>query len=319
MTRPQTSVLTRLTNVPLFVLAGVNIWMVVGFWGQLGGGDPLPYQLFGACLAAIEVTFLVVAADAQSRGEITKARIWRGVFFVVLCLNLVADFGAIVTKTQSDQIERARHVAEYDGLRREESEASAELTDLEEALRRNGLMLPTAAIEARLRGLAERRARYEAQGLRLPRALVIETAAVEQGLAVARRADEVRRLRDRVRERLQEFGTRPEASNAQIQGLVELAGAVGVGLDPETVRVALAAALALVGKLVLVFGFWAVTPRAGRQVKPAPAVGGASESGTHEGNNGVVPNILPSGSKPRRTDPDLAFARALDDLENSAR
>jgi hypothetical protein len=243
------------------LLAGVNIWMVVGFWSQLGGGDPLPYQIFGACLAAVEVTFLVVSADAQSRGEVAKARIWRVVFAIVLCLNLVADFGAIVTKTKADQQERAEQIAAYDAAVRAESESSQEIERLESALAAADLALPTAAIEARLHGVRERRQRYETQGLRMPRALVIETTNVEQALAIARSLERASAERREARDRLQRFGTRPETSNAQIEGLVELAGAAGIRLDPETVRVVLAAALALVGKLVLVFGFWAVTPR----------------------------------------------------------
>ncbi len=284
--RARASILTRLTNVPLFVLAGVNVWMVIGFWGELGGGNPLPYQLFGACLAAVEVTFLVVAADAQGRGEVAKARIWRAVFAVVLCLNLVADFGAIVTKTKSDQLERAHLAAEYDSARRDEQEASAELVQLETTLQRAELMLPSDAIAARLRGLHERRDRYAAQGLRVPRALVIEITAVDQGLAVSRRADEVRSMRDAARRRLEEFGTRPETSNAQIQGLVELVGIIGIRADPENVRVVLAAALALVGKLVLVFGFWAVTPRTLSASNPtgpsAPSAEGSREGSTRQ-------------------------------------
>ncbi len=317
MTRTRTSVLTRLTNVPLVVLAGVNIWMVVGFWGQLGGGDPLPYQLFGACLAAVEVTFLVVSADAHGRGEITKARIWRGVFAVVLCLNLVADFGAIVSKTKSDQLERVHLAAAYDAAHRAEAEASAELIQLETALDRAHLALPTAAIEARLLGLRERRARFETQGLRAPRSLVLEMAAVEQALAVARQADEARQERDVARRRLLEFGTRPETSNAQIQGLVELAGVVGMRVDPESVRVVLAAALAIVGKLVLVFGFWAVTPRIGAR-SPSNAASAPSPDNLSTGR--VSRPLTQAGGRVRkRPASDAGLDDALDELESSFR
>lgn len=301
MVRPTTSILTRLTNIPLFVLAGVNIWMVVGFWSQLGGGDPLPYQIFGACLAAVEVTFLVVSADAQSRGEIAKARIWRIVFAIVLCLNLVADFGAIVTKTKADQRERAQYVAAYDAAVRTELESNREIERLERVIAADDLALPTAAIEARLQGVRERRQRYEVQGLRAPRALVIEMTTVEQALAVSRSLDRARADRDEARKSLERFGTRPESSNAQIEGLVELAGAVGLRLDPETVRVVLAAALALVGKLVLVFGFWAVTPR---------ALAGPSAPPVEAPQRPTV--VTPSAGAPSRTRRSKGGDRSLD-------
>lgn len=311
--RPPASLLTRLTNIPLFVLAGVNVWMVVGFWGQLGGGDPLPYQLFGACLAAVEVTFLVVAADAHGRGEVTKARTWRAVFAVVLCLNLVADFGAIVTKTKGDQLERAHRAAEYDTARRSESEAVAELARLEAAMQASDLLLPTAAIEARLRGLEGRRSRYDAQGLRVPRTLVLEISTAEQALAVSRRADEVRGVREAARARLEEFGTRPETSNAQIEGLTELAGVVGINANPEALRVVLAAALALVGKLVLVFGFWAVTPRIDARAAFDRASQGNEVSG---GVAPAAPGCKKPGARPKPL-PDMALDQALDDIERS--
>lgn len=307
MSRPTTSILTRLTNIPLFVLAGVNIWMVVGFWSQLGGGDPLPYQVFGACLAAVEVTFLVVSADAQSRGEITKARIWRIVFAIVLCLNLVADFGAIVTKTKADQQERAGQAALYDATVRTEAETSEEIARLEGALQTAGLALPTAALEARHQGVRERRQRYEVQGLRVPRAIVLETSAVEQALAISQRLDLAKAERQQARQRIQEFGTRPETSNAQIEGLVELAGATGVHLDAETVRVVLAAALALVGKLVLVFGFWAVTPRGARPVPPL-----ALDTTTRP-KPAPQPDLPPRARK--RTSVDRSLAAAVDEME----
>lgn len=317
MSRPTTSILTRLTNIPLFVLAGVNIWMVVGFWSQLGGGDPLPYQIFGACLAAVEVTFLVVSADAQSRGEIAKARIWRVVFAIVLCLNLVADFGAIVTKTKADQQERAEQVAAYDSAARAETEATQEIERLERALAAADLALPTAAIDARLQGVRERRQRYEAQGLRVPRALVIETANVGQALAVARSLDRARAEQQEARALLQGFGTRPESSNAQIEGLVELAEAAGVQLDPETVRVLLAAALALVGKLVLVFGFWAVTPRSSA-LRQHDSEERAMQVTRAERSALGPRQTADAGRAARGKSADDALMRALDDLESGA-
>lgn len=271
MTRPAASALTRLTILPLLLLAGVNVWLVVGFWGGLGGEDALPYQLFGGCLALIELTFLVVAADAESRGEAAKARTWRAVFFAVLAVNLIADFGAIAAKTSADRAARLSAVAAYEAAEQRQQELVAERDRLSVALDRSALNLPVPALEARARGLAERRQRFEAQGLRPPRALVVEIASVNEAVETARRIAVLDEHLGQVRAELAAFGSRPETSNAQIRAIVTLAATFGLNLDPERVRVGLAAGLALVAKLVLVFGFWAVTPRQRRMpVSPHP-------------------------------------------------
>lgn len=319
MNGARASLLTRLTLIPLALLAGVNVWLVVGFWGSMGGGDPLPFQIFGGCIAAIEITFLVVAADAKARGEITKARIWRAVFAFVLFANVIADFGAIAAKTGADAETRARAVAAYDSAVQIEAEASADIERLTATLELQELNLPANALEARLRGLEERRARYDAIGRLPPRSLIEQIATLEAAQAVAVTIAERTDVRDEARRQLREAGERPEASNAQIEGLVGLAGAIGLDLVPETVRVVLAAALAIVCKLVLVFGFWAVTPRLANGVQPNAEAGQPMEvmatveaPASRETKGRAVPPRRPR--PPTKADP--TFERAIDDLEN---
>lgn len=319
MNSAHASLLSRLTLIPLALLAGVNVWLVVGFWGSLGGGDPLPFQIFGGCIAAIEITFLVVAADAKARGEITKARIWRAVFAFVLFANVIADFGAIAAKTSADAETRARAVAAYDSAVQIEAEASADIERLSATLETQELNFPADALAARLRGLEERRARYDAIGRLPPRSLIEQIAALDAAQAVAVTVAERTIVRDEARRQLREAGERPEAANAQIEGLVRLAGAIGLDLVPETVRVVLAAALAVVCKLVLVFGFWAVTPRLLNGLKPNAEVRQPIEGKA----TGEVPvNREPVGraASSRRPKPsaktDPTFERAIDDLEN---
>jgi len=319
MNGARASLLTRLTLIPLALLAGVNVWLVVGFWGSLGGGDPLPFQIFGGCIAAIEITFLVVSADAKARGEVTKARIWRAVFAFVSFANVIADFGVIASKTSADAETRARAVAAYDGAVQIEAEASADIERLTATLEAQGLNLPASALAARLRGLEERRARFDAIG-RLPsRSLIEQIATLDAAQAVAVTIAERTNVRDEARHKLREAGRRPETANAQIQGLVGLADAIGLDLAPETVRVVLAAALAVVCKLVLVFGFWAVTPRLANGVQPNAEV--------HQPTEGVVTAGVPVNREPsaRAAGPrrpkapikiDPTFERAIDDLEN---
>lgn len=310
MNGPRASLLTRLTLIPLALLAGVNVWLVVGFWGSLGGGDPLPFQIFGGCIAVIEITFLVVSADAKARGEVTKARIWRGVFMFVLLANVIADFGAIAAKTRADTDERTRAIVLYDAAVQQDAEASAEIARLGATLEARGLRLPSAALEANLRSLEERRARFEAGARLPPRGLVDEIARIESAVAVARviAAETVRR--DEARAQLRAAGARPDEANAQIDGLIGLAGVVGVRLDAEDVRVVLAAALALVCKLVLVFGFWAVTPRLANDVHPSTEAAQVAADGQ------ARPQIAQVRRARRAPQTDASFERAIDDLEN---
>ncbi|MEZ5937419.1 MAG: hypothetical protein R3C52_04285 [Hyphomonadaceae bacterium] len=319
MNGARASLLTRLTLIPLALLAGVNVWLVVGFWGSLGGGDPLPFQIFGGCIAAIEITFLVVAADAKARGEITKARIWRAVFAFVLFANVIADFGAIAAKTSADAETRARAVAAYDSAVQIEAEASADIERLTAALEAQGLNLPASALAARLRGLEQRRARYDAIGRMPSRSLIEQIATLDAAQAVAVTIAERTSVRDEARRQLREAGARPETANAQIGGLVGLAAAIGLPLNPETVRVVLAAALAVVCKLVLVFGFWAVTPRLAnghqtnteaRQPMEGMAIGDATVNREPAGRAAAPRRPKP----PAKSDP--TFERAIDDLEN---
>lgn len=322
MNGARASLLTRLTLIPLALLAGVNVWLVVGFWGSLGGGDALPFQIFGGCIAAIEITFLVVAADAKARGEITKARIWRAVFAFVLFANVIADFGAIAAKTGADAETRARAVAAYDGAVQIEAEASADIARLTATLEAQDLNLPASALTARLRGLEERRSRYEVLGRLPPRSLIEQIATLNAAQAVAVTVAERTSMRDEARRQVRDFGARPESGNAQIEGLVGLAAAAGVQLDAETVRVVLAAALAVVCKLVLVFGFWAVTPRLLNAGQPGAedveSLSGQTAQVAPEAQQGSVPMGRPVGRRrpkaPRKADP--TFERAIDDLEN---
>lgn len=319
MNGARVSLLTRLTLIPLALLAGVNVWLVVGFWGSLGGGDALPFQIFGGCIAAIEITFLVVAADAKARGEITKARIWRAVFAFVLLANVIADFGAIAAKTSADAVTRARAVAAYDSAVQIETEASADIERLTATLEAQALNLPVDALAARLRGLEERRARYDAIGRLPPRSLIEQIAALDAAQAVAVTVAERMIVRDEARRQLREAGARPETANAQIEGLVGLAGAIGLDLVPETVRVVLAAALAIVCKLVLVFGFWAVTPRLVNGVQ-ANAEARQPMEGMATVEAPVSRETKRRATPPRRPRPptkaDPTFERAIDDLEN---
>lgn len=340
------SLLTRLTFIPLALLAGVNITLVIGFWGGLGGGDALPFQIFGGALAAIEVTCMVVASDAQARGEIAKARVWRIVFVAILATNIVADFGAITAKLNGDAAARAQIVARYDAAVRTEREADAEVARLTAALDAQGLNLPAEALAARGRGIDQRFARYEQLGRLPPRSLIDQRAALEAAQIVARDLAEQRRVRDAARTVVQQAGARPEAASPQVDSIVTILGFFGATVAPETVRVVIAAMLAVVSKLVLVFGFWAISPRVAPSTPAAPVSSQASslnapanaapdnweEDGADWSPEPAVPPAvvrMPQGAPSAATDvrrsprrgarpqsADQAFDAALDDLEN---
>ena len=88
---------TRLTVIPVIALAGANVALAVGFWASFNGANPIVFQIIGIGMVFIEMTALVAAADADARGELSKAWIARTLFLLVAGLNVAADFGAIVT------------------------------------------------------------------------------------------------------------------------------------------------------------------------------------------------------------------------------
>lgn len=312
MSAVRSSWVSKLTYVPLAALAVVNIALVLGFWSKMAAEQALAYQVLGASFAVIEMSALVVISDAAARGETVKAHVWRVVLVLVLIVNLFADFGAVVSMSGQDADNRARAVAAYDAAARSEREADAEIIRLTAMLETQGANRPAAALEAEMRSLQLRRENMVNAGVQPSRRLLERAVAAEAAFATAAEIERLRGERDRARATLTAAGARPATEHWQFKGIADLAGMLGVSVSGEQARVGVGAVLALVLRLVLLFGFWAVTPRLAMQApdEPAPAPQPLAEAPTH------------SIEKPRRirsrrvsTAPENAVHKAIEDLE----
>jgi hypothetical protein len=261
------SLLSRLTYIPLVGLAAANVLLVLGFWGSFGGENKFTYQTIGVCLAVVEFTALVVVSDANARGEKIKAFTFGALLGLILALNTIGDFGAVATMTAADTEGRAQAIARYDAVVVAEREANAEVVRLTALLETQGRNRPIAALEAEMRAAQLRRDAFIREGSQPPRRVVDRATQAESAHATAQALAINTRTRDQTRATIAGIGARPAVAHSQFVALAELAGMVGGRVTTEQVRVALAAAVALILKLVLVFGFWAVSPR----IRPSAA------------------------------------------------
>lgn len=262
------SLLSRLTYIPLVGLAVANVLLVLAFWGSFGGENKFAYQTIGVCLAVVEFTALVVVSDGNARGEKVKAAIWGTLLGLILGINAIGDFGAVVTMTAADTEHRSQAIARYDAAVVADREANAEVVRLTASLERQGRNRPAAALEAEMRAAQLRRYAFIREGSEPPRRVVDRAAQAESAYATAQALAAHTRARDQARVTIAGIGARPAAAHSQFVGLAELARMVGVRATTEQVRIVLAAAVALILKLVLVFGFWALTPR----IRPSTAL-----------------------------------------------
>jgi hypothetical protein len=311
------SLWSRLTIIPVVVLAIVNISLVMGFWHSFGGDNPVAFQALGVALVLIEMTALVVASDAEANGAPTRATIWRVIFGLVVVVNLFADFGAVVTRTAEDAAHRAQQRATYDTAADQEREAAAEIGRLQQLLPEGERDKPLLALQAELRAVVARVDSYAREG-RVPPGRITDRLASAQSLVATRQAIDVQeRLRSSARETIRRFGARPEAEHPQFVAFATLLRSLGVVVDASMVRVWLAVPIAIIMKLVIVFGFWVLTPRS-RAARTEPedlgdeAVPGSSQSTPASRIDEPAP-VRPRRARAGRGD---ALAAALEDLES---
>jgi len=310
----------RLAYSALVMLTAVNIGMVLSFWGSLGGDKALLYQFMGGGLAVIEITALVVIAEANARGENEKARAWWVVFPLVLVLGLAGDFGALLERGARDGEGRSHAVARYDAALIDDREASAEILRLGAQLDALGARRPVAALKAERDDAVARRDRHVAAGLIVPRSVAVRAVTSESALATAEALAKAEMKREAARVVLRQAGRRPDAEHPQFAGMATLLGVTGFQVSAEAVRVLLAAYAALVLKIVLVVGFWVLTPKGGfwgkRESVPPQEVGEAAVNVL--GPAAHVPPALdrPMVATARPPAEADAIAAALEDLEN---
>lgn len=260
------SIWTRLTLIPVVALAGANIALVLGFWRSVGGGNPIVYQVIGVCLVLIEMTGLVVAADAVADGRRPQARAWHVLFVLVLFVNLFADYGAVVTRTANDAQERAHNRALYDAAVASKAEAERDITRLTRVLDDNDDNKPLAALRAERTAALARRDAYLGQHREVPRRIATAVLRAETVLASAEDLFIAQQKRDAASATLVQYGSRPEAEHPQFEAVAALLRSLGFSVSAGTVRVWLAVPIAVILKLVLMFGFW-VLPTGARRFR----------------------------------------------------
>jgi hypothetical protein len=261
---------------PLLTLAGVNIVLAWHFWGWLDEPGEITFRVAGVTFVLIEYCILVVASDNFARREYG-----RGAMMIVLGLalfvgGLIADFGAVVSRSSHDAQMRAQAVAAYDQAVVQEREHAAEAARLSAVLTDQSRDLPVAALQAQAARLAERRVAYDQEGLAPPQRLAESIARVDAALATAQARDAALARRDDARADLAAIGARPQADDPQSASIASLMGILGMTVAPADVRTFIGLFIAVLMKSLLFFGFWAMTPQK-REQKPTEEEEAAAE------------------------------------------
>jgi hypothetical protein len=296
-----TSVLTALT--------AAQVVIAYLFWTSFGATSLVERALFpvvGCGLAIVEVFALVLASEATARGEGAKAWALRALFLALCLINLTADVAAVANLTGHDEQVRSLAVTELEALDARRVEVEAERGRLKAALQTDRLDLPPAAIAAQRDAAKGRRDRYIAERLTPPDRLVRETAHLESAYLTATRVQELEEEWGRIDQALL---ARPPvaAHHPQFETLSRLSSWTGVALTPETIRTALAFALALILKLTLAFGMWGATPRKTLDESTKPAEEGPPP-------DAPLPPARPKRARPARPLPSPANGDIVDAL-----
>lgn len=272
----------------LYLLALTQAIIGLFFWLSFGGSGPferLVWPILGCSLAIIEIFALVIASEAQGRGETSKAWAVRVLFIALALINVTADLAAVYTMTSHDEAARAQAVAVREGLISRRAEVNEERLRLKAQLQTDNLDLPADAIAAQLEAAIIRRDRYAVP----PSRIVRQAAVFESAHTTALRIAELERERDRIDESL--TATPPVAAHhPQFDALRRIASWVGLNLTIEQIQTGLALMLILVLKATLAFGFWAATPR---RIQ--------SEAGEGSPPPKPLPEIVPQVPAPRVT------------------
>ena len=218
----------------------------------------------GVALLFIEMTALVVAADAIARGERHKAWAWLCVFGLVVLVNLFADFGAVVTRSARDAEARRRR-AIYDAASVTAREADADIARLTALLESGQRHRPVAALRAEHAAALDRVEVYQRIERQPPYRLVERAAAAEAALVTAETLVAAEARRDSARATMTQFGARPPGEHPQFEAVATLLNSLGVDASPGQVRVWLAVPIAIILKTVLVFGLWVLTQQERRE------------------------------------------------------
>lgn len=251
--------------IALLVLAGVQIALVIEFWSSFAGESPFFKAVFvglGLGFAGVELVALVVCANAARDGAWARANFLRLIFVALFAANLISDVGAIYAFTTTDADARSAAQIAGDDARRDIVDITERRAALRETLGEKKLDMPVRALEIQRNAAVIARdsggAGERTQSWRIQRA-----AALDAALETAR---ELEALDKRLADARATAASSPHSGDhPQLQALATILSWFNVSVTTDTLRVALALAMAVVLRCVLAFGFWAAAPVAAVQ------------------------------------------------------
>jgi hypothetical protein len=244
----------------LLVLAGVQVALVIEFWSSFAGESPFFKAVFvglGLGFAGVELVALVVCANAARAGAWVRANVFRLIFLALFAANLVSDVGAIYAFTTTDADARSAAQIAGDDARRDIADITERRAALRATLAERKLDMPVRALEIqRNAAIAARNA--GGAGERTQSWRVQRAAALDAALETAR---EIETLDKRIATMRATAAASPHSGDhPQLQALATILSWCNLTVTTDTLRVALALAMAVVLRCVLAFGFWAAAP-----------------------------------------------------------
>jgi hypothetical protein len=247
-----------ITALLLVIMMGLQLSLVIHFWQSFQTGDPVGGQILigiAAVMAVIEVFMLAVAADRLRNGLKTEGRVWGALFFAVLFVSALAEFGAIASVTGADHAQRQQAAFAYTQQQADLERLDADIGALQTRLQALNLNAPSAAIAAELAANQEIAARYQAVDAEVPSRLLRRIASLESARITAVELEETVARREALATSLQSRDAAPQDEHPQF---VAIATALGGDWTAEKVRTTLPILMVVVFKLVTVLGFWVI-------------------------------------------------------------
>lgn len=267
----------------LVMLTGVQLALVFEFWSSFdAGGGFFEFIIIGLGLglALVELVALIVCSDAASRGDHSKANLYRFVFVMLFLLNLVGDIGAIVTYTSRDGEHRAIATVQYDDATKRVEERDERILSLRRTLTAQNLDGAASGLRAQADTMRDR---IDEEGISPQTRSWRQNqwAKLEGAAKTAEAIEKLETERDSAQALISETGARPTMFHPQFEALAKILGWFGASTSPDEVRIGIALALAVVLRFALAFGFWVATPNGqGRGILTvSPGNGGDAPAG----------------------------------------
>lgn len=261
----------------LVMLTVVQLVLVFEFWSSFDSGGGIFKMIFvglGVGLALVELVALIVCENAVARGAHVAANIYRCVFVMLFCLNLLGDIGAIVTYTAKDGEQRAADQVRYDGNTTRLTELNTRIAALHKSLAVQEYDIPATSLHTKANTEKER---LDEEGISTQTRSWRQNrwAQLESAAKTAEQVEALEAEREGLRGEVSEVGARPSMFHPQFEAIAMICKWMGIETTPDEVRVALALALAIVLRFALAFGYWVATPAVARTTGGSGGGGGA--------------------------------------------